>query len=63
MAIRLINTNPLGSALEIASTGQSVEFGAEVEVEDKDLAESLIETGNFARPTTKAAKAAAKEGR
>lgn len=62
MATRLTNTNPLGSGLEIAATGQFVEFGDEVEVDDKDLAERLIETGNFARSTTKAAKAAAKEG-
>ena len=60
--MKLVNVNELGGGLEIAATGQYVEFGAEVDGDNDDLAESLIASGLWARPTTKAAKAAAKEG-
>lgn len=60
--MRIVNVNETGQGLEIAATGQYVEFGEEVEVDDSDLAERLIASGLWARPTTKAAKAATKEG-
>jgi hypothetical protein len=60
--VRIVNVNELGQGLEIVATGQYAEFGEEIEVDDAALAESLIESGLWARPTTKAAKAAAKEG-
>jgi hypothetical protein len=59
---RLTNVNETGQGLEIAATGQYVEFGEEVDVENADLAAKLVATGLWARATTKAAKAAAKEG-
>jgi hypothetical protein len=59
---RLVNVNELGGPLEVVATGQYAEFGEEIDVDDAALAESLIESGLWARPTTKAAKAAAKEG-
>jgi hypothetical protein len=60
--VRIVNVNELGGPLEIVATGQTAEFGEEIDVDDADLAESLIESGLWARPTTKVAKAAAKEG-
>lgn len=60
--MKIVNVNETGQGLEIAATGQYVEFGEEVEVDNADLAERLIATGLWARPTTKAAKTAAKEG-
>jgi hypothetical protein len=60
---RLVNVNELGHGLEIAATGQYAEFGEEVDVDDSALADSLIASGLWARPSTKAAKAATKEGR
>ncbi len=60
--MRIVNVNETGQGLEIAATGQYVEFGEEVEVDNADLAERLIASGLWARPTTKAAKAASKEG-
>lgn len=59
---RLVNVNELGVGLEIVDTGQYAEFGEEIEVDDAALADSLVASGLWARPTTKAAKAAAKEG-
>lgn len=59
---RLVNVNPLGHGLEIVATGQYAEFGEELDVDDADLVESLVASGLWARPTTKAAKAATKEG-
>ena len=59
--VRIVNVNPTEQPLEIIDTGQAVAFGEEVEVEDAALAESLIASGLWARPTTKAAKTA-KEG-
>lgn len=60
--MRIVNVNETGQGLEIAATGQYVEFGEEVEIDNADLAERLIASGLWARPTTKAAKAATKEG-
>lgn len=60
--VRIVNVNALGHGLEIVATGQYAEFGEEVDVDDAGLAEGLIASGLWARPTTKAAKAAAKEG-
>lgn len=59
---RLVNVNELGHGLEIAATGQYAEYGEEIDVEDAGLADRLIASGQWARPTTKAAKAATKEG-
>lgn len=59
---RLVNVNELGHGLEIIATGQYAEFGEEIDVDDADLVESLVASGQWARPTTKAAKAATKEG-
>lgn len=60
--MRIVNVNETQQGLEIAATGQYVEFGEEVEIDNADLAERLIASGLWARPTTKAAKAASKEG-
>jgi hypothetical protein len=61
--MRLVNVSETQQGLEIAATGQYVEFGEEIDVDDSALAERLIESGLWARPTTKVAKTAAKEGR
>lgn len=59
--MKVVNIDPTGADREIGETGQVVAHGAEVEV-DADLGERLLEqTDVWARPTTKAAKAA-KEG-
>lgn len=58
---RLVNVDPTEQPLEIIDTGQSVAFGEEVDVEDPALVESLVASGLWARPTSKAAKTA-KEG-
>lgn len=59
--VRLVNINENEWPLDVVDTGQSAAFGEEIEVDDADLAESLIASGLWARPTTKAAKSA-KEG-
>ena len=59
--VRLVNVNEAGGGLEVVDTGQYAEVGEEIEVDDADLAERLIASGLWARPTTKAAKTA-KEG-
>lgn len=56
--VRLVNVNPTGQPLEIIDTGQSAEVGDEVDVDNADLVESLVASGLWARPTTKAAKTA-----
>lgn len=59
--MRIVNVDPTGASRVIADTGQTVDHGDEVEVDDA-LAERLLEQSTvWARPTTKAAKAAAKE--
>lgn len=58
---RLVNVSETQQGLEIAATGQYVEFGEEVEVDNADLADRLVASGLWAKTTTKAAKAA-KEG-
>lgn len=60
--MRIINVSDTHASLIIADTDQEVAFGEEVEVEDAKLADSLIASGLWARPTTKAARAATKEG-
>lgn len=60
MPMKIVNVDPTGAELTIGDTGQVAAFGDEVEV-DSALAERLIETGLWARPTTKAAKQAEKE--
>ena len=56
--MRLVNVDPTGAARMIGDTGQTVAHGDEVEV-DSDLGERLLEQSDiWARPTTKAAKAA-----
>jgi hypothetical protein len=60
--VRIVNVSDTGAGLEIAATGQYAEHGEEVDVENADLAAKLVATGLWARATTKAAKAAAKEG-
>lgn len=60
MPIKIVNTSETKSDLEIGDTDLTVAYGEEVEV-DTELAERLIETGQFARSTTKAAKQAEKE--
>lgn len=58
---KIVLIDPLEGERTIAATGQTVAHGEEVEV-DSELAESLLEQSDvWARPTTKAAKAA-KEG-
>lgn len=54
---KVVNVDPTGASREIADTGQVVAFGEEVEV-DSALADRLLEQSVWARPTTKAAKAA-----
>ena len=59
--MRIVNIDPTGADRTIGVTGQTVAHGAEVEV-DSELGERLLEQSDvWARPTTKAAKAA-KEG-
>jgi len=60
--MRIVNVDPTGASRVIADTGQTVDHGGEVDVDDAALAERLLEQSTvWARPTTKAAKAAAKE--
>lgn len=61
--MKLVNVNETQQGLEIAATGQYVEFGEEVEIDNAALADRLVASGLWAKTTTKAAKeAAAKEG-
>ena len=60
MPTKITNTSATRSTLIIGDTDLTVAYGEEVEV-DSELAERLIETGQFARSTTKAAKQAEKE--
>jgi hypothetical protein len=60
--VKIVNTNETGQGLEIAATGQFVEFGEEVEIDNAALADKLIASGLWAKTTTKAAKAAKEEG-
>lgn len=60
MGTRITNTSDIGADLLIGDIEVKVAFGDEVEV-DTDLANRLIETGQFARSSTKAAKQAEKE--
>lgn len=60
MPIKIVNTSETKSDLVIGDLDVTVAYGDEVEIET-DLAERLIETGQFARSTTKAAKQAEKE--
>ena len=63
MGTRIVLIDPVGGGREIADTGQYVKYGEEVEIEDSDLAKSLLEQEDvWARPTAKAAKQAEKEG-
>lgn len=56
--MRIVNIDPTGADRVIGETGEFVAHGAEVEV-DADLGERLLEQSTvWARPTTKAAKAA-----
>lgn len=59
---RLVNVSETQQGLEIAATGQYAEFGEEVDVENSALADKLVASGLWAKTTTKAAKAASKEG-
>lgn len=59
--MRIVNIDPTGASRIIPDVGE-VAHGADIEV-DADLGERLLEqTDVWARPTTKAAKTAAKEG-
>lgn len=61
--MKLVNVNETQQGLEIAATGQFVEFGEEVEIDNAALADKLVASGLWAKTTTKAAKeAATKEG-
>lgn len=60
--VKIRNINETGQGLEIAATGQYVEFGEEVDVDNADLADRLVASGLWAKATSKAAKAASKEG-
>ena len=61
--MKLVNVNETQQGLEIAATGQYVEFGEEVEIDNAALADKLVASGLWAKTTTKAAKeAATKEG-
>jgi hypothetical protein len=61
--MRLVNVNETEQGLEIAATGQYAEFGDEVDVDNTALADKLVASGLWAKATSKAAKAATKEGR
>lgn len=57
--MRIVNIDPTGAGRIIADTGQYVEHGDDVDVEDRELAERLLEQSDvWVRPTTKAAKEA-----
>lgn len=60
--VKLVNVSETQTGLEIAATGQNVEFGEEVDIDNAALADKLVASGLWARSTTKAAKAATKEG-
>lgn len=60
--MKLVNVSETQQGLEIAATGQYVEFGEEVDVDNAALADKLVASGLWAKTTTKAAKAATKEG-
>lgn len=60
--MKLVNVNETQQGLEIAATGQYVEFGEEVDIDNADLADRLVASGLWAKATSKAAKAATKEG-
>lgn len=60
--MKLVNVSDTGQGMEIVATGQYADHGEEVDVADADLAESLIASGLWAKATSKAAKAATKEG-
>lgn len=60
--VRIVNVNETQAGLEIAATGQYAEFGEEIDVEDSALADRLVASGLWAKTTSKAAKAASKEG-
>lgn len=61
--MKLVNVNESQQGLEIAATGQYVEYGEEVDIDNTALADKLVASGLWARATTKAAKeAATKEG-
>lgn len=57
---KIVYTGPHAEGVAIAEAGVWAEPGEPVEI-DSDLAERLLEQETWARPTTKAAKAA-KEG-
>lgn len=59
---KIVYVGPHGEGVGIAEAGVWAEPGEAVEVES-DLAERLLEQDVWARPTAKAAKDAAKEGR
>lgn len=61
--MKIVNVDPTGASRVIGDTGQIVAHGDEAEVDDAELAERLLEQKTiWAKPTTKAAKAAIKEG-
>lgn len=61
MGTHIVNICPTGQDREIEATGQIVAFGDSVEIDDAELADSLLEQVEvWARPTTNAAKAAKK---
>lgn len=67
MAVRIVCVDPNARPEDprvILATGQPAAYGEEIEVEDSDLAESLLlQEAVWARPTTKAAKAAEKDAK
>lgn len=67
MAVRIVCVDPNSRQEDprvILATGQSAAYGEEVEIEDSDLADSLLlQESVWARPTTKAAKDAVKDSK
>lgn len=64
MSTRIENIDPTHATREIGDTGQVVAFGETVEIENAELAASLLEqSAVWARPTRKDAKAAEREAR
>lgn len=59
MSTKLVNVSEVGAALT-TDRGHHAEYGDTIEVDDPDYAEALVESKQWARPTTKAAKAADK---
>lgn len=64
MRIVCVDPNAHAHNPRVLETGQSAAYGDELDIEDADMAASLLEQeGVWAKPTTKSAKQAEKEAK